>query len=80
MSQLHENLEQMMIILKVDGSYEYELISSLLFSAEEFLKRAGVEKPTEKSHLYDLAVKMYVTEQYTNREIEVRMPLRSIQA
>ncbi|NEZ47932.1 phage gp6-like head-tail connector protein [Clostridium niameyense] len=60
---LFERIKQ---YLRIDGSEEDFILSSLIGAAKEYLKNAGI-KENEKSDLYCLAVALYVSNQYENR-------------
>ena len=52
--------------LRIDGNDDDALIGLLIKAAIEFLSNAGV--PEQESALYKVAVMLYVTLQYENRD------------
>ncbi|MBT2647195.1 head-tail connector protein [Peribacillus frigoritolerans] len=52
--------------LRIDGNEDDVLISLLMEAAKEYLSNAGVT--VQGSALYNLAVMLYVTLQYENRD------------
>ncbi|WP_328699976.1 head-tail connector protein [Chengkuizengella marina] len=59
-------LEQLKEYLRIDGSEDDVILTLLLDAAIEFLVKAGV--PETESNLYKLAVMLYVTLHYENRD------------
>jgi uncharacterized phage protein (predicted DNA packaging) len=61
-------LEELKLFMKIDGTDEDTLITSLQAAAEEYMKNAGVIKDYTK-FLYALAIKMLVGHWYENRSV-----------
>jgi len=65
-------LEELKLFLRVDGTEEDALISSLQLAAEVYLANAGVVKDYAND-LYTLVVRLLVTHWYENRETFINM-------
>lgn len=62
-------LETIKDFLRIDGSFDDELLELLISSAKEYLSNSGVSEGKNKdSKQYELAVAMLVTHWYENRE------------
>lgn len=64
-----QQLEELKLFLRVDGTDEDDLIQALQTSAEEYLTNSGVNKDYDKG-LYKLAIKLLVGHWYENRSVE----------
>ena len=65
------SLEELKKYLRIDGSEDDDILTLLIDSAKEFLKNAGV--PESESKLYKLAVMLYVSLHYENRDPSVKI-------
>lgn len=60
-------LDELKLYLRIDGTFEDVLLTSLQMAAEEYLKSAGVLVNYE-NRLYHLCVMLLVNHWYSNRE------------
>lgn len=60
-------LDELKLYLRIDGTFEDVLLTSLQMAAEEYLKSAGVLVNYE-NRLYCLCVMLLVNHWYSNRE------------
>jgi len=54
--------------LRIDGSEDDNILTLLIGAAEKDLRDSGVPVPTEKDERYDLAIMLYVSLHYENRD------------
>lgn len=62
-------LSDVKLYCRIDGSYEDELISSLMDAAAAYLEGAGISADYAELPLYQLAIKAYVLHFYDHRGI-----------
>jgi len=65
------SLEELKKYLRIDGSEDDDILTLLIDGAREYLKNAGV--PESESKLYKLAVMLYVSLHYENRDPSVKI-------
>ncbi|UOQ93411.1 head-tail connector protein [Halobacillus shinanisalinarum] len=53
--------------LRIDGSEDDQILTSLFLSAKEFLKGAGIPEPDPPSERYKIAILLMVSNGYENR-------------
>ncbi|MBS4188648.1 head-tail connector protein [Bacillus sp. FJAT-49705] len=66
-------LEQTKSYLRIDGSEDDSILTLLIGAAKKDLKDSGVPEPTETDERYDLAVMLYCTLYYENRDPSLKI-------
>jgi uncharacterized phage protein (predicted DNA packaging) len=69
---LEERKEELKGYLRIDHDYEDNLLEALLHAGYEYMANAGI--PKGDSYLYRLAVMLYVSIHYENRDGTKNMP------
>jgi len=59
--------------LRIDGSEDDEVLALLIESAEEELEESGIPEERKKERRYELAVMLYVTLFYENRDPSIQI-------
>ena len=68
MAETEDKLAAVKRYMRIDGNDDDEVIAALQDAAILYLQNAGIEKPTEESSLYNLAVWSLTLHYYDHRD------------
>lgn len=59
--------------LRIDGGEDDDILALLMDAAKEYLSDAGVPEPITPSKRYDLAIMLFVSLHYENRDPSLKL-------